>query len=1029
MRPILDSVTRELARDPAKRFMYVETAFFSRWFDEQDADTQEMVRELVAQGRLEMVNGGWCMHDEAAANYVGMIDQTTLGHRYLKEKLGAVPTVTWQIDPFGHAGAQASLLSAEAGFDALFFGRTDYQDRARRSAAKELEMVWRGSGSLGSSAEVFTGAFSSGNYGPPEGFDWGGGCSYLGCDEPVQDNPKLENFNVGRVVDKFVARASEYASQTRGDSTNHTMDVMFTMGSDFHYSNAVHIFANIDRIIKHVNADGRVEAFYSTPSQYVKARAAAQLTWPLKTHDFFPYADNPHAYWTGYFTSRAGLKRYVRIAQAALQAARQLEFVTGAKGTTEALDEAVGVAQHHDGVSGTAKQHVADDYAKRLADGMSAAFENAKVGMATLAATGKAATAALVSTAHGAAKATQAAVLPRRQLREAALLRPAATVASHEAVATVPTVKAGESYNLTFCELRNVSACPASATAHESPVSVVVYNPTAWVRREVLRVPVASPAVQVKNSSGAVVPLCQFVPVPAATKAAALADGGEALPYEVVFEVEVPPLATTTFALTPDDTPAAGSAVSAVERPVGKAVSIANDKVSLSFDESGRLSTMVANAAGEGGEDIINTVEHDFVYYKSSTGDKAADQKSGAYIFRPNQTEAVRVGEGQAVALEVHEGPLVSQVSQTWPVASGDKTDASWVTAVWRLYKGAAHATLEWTVGPVPIGDGWGKEVVSRLTTGSGASMSKADWVFYTDSAGRDAVERRIDWRPDWQLNTTDNPEPVAGNFYPVNAFIGGASTNQAVNTAVYVVNDRAQAGGSISPGAFELMVQRRLLHDDGRGVGEPLNETRGGVTDYDDNQRGKGPGAIVRGEHLLSLTPPEGAARTYRALAALQLQPLALGFSEGTALFDAAVEATAAKAAAAGADSAAQIAALPDNVQLLTLQKVGDGEVLLRVAHLYAACEDDTLSSDASVDLAALFGAGQRIAKITETTLSSNQVRGARPKPAFAVAGGAGWAPDREAPLGVVTNPSAGQLVVRLVAMEVRTFVLELDS
>ena len=115
MRPILDSVTRELARDPAKRFMYVETAFFSRWFDEQDADTQEMVRELVAQGRLEMVNGGWCMHDEAAANYVGMIDQTTLGHRYLKEKLGAVPTVTWQIDPFGHAGAQASLLSAEAG--------------------------------------------------------------------------------------------------------------------------------------------------------------------------------------------------------------------------------------------------------------------------------------------------------------------------------------------------------------------------------------------------------------------------------------------------------------------------------------------------------------------------------------------------------------------------------------------------------------------------------------------------------------------------------------------------------------------------------------------------------------------------------------------------------------------------------------------------------------------------------------------------------------------------------------------------
>lgn len=39
--------------------------------------------------------------------------------------------------------------------------------------------------------------------------------------------------------------------------------------------------------------------------------------------------------------------------------------------------EAMGVAQHHDAVSGTEKQHVANDYAQRLADGIDAAVVSA----------------------------------------------------------------------------------------------------------------------------------------------------------------------------------------------------------------------------------------------------------------------------------------------------------------------------------------------------------------------------------------------------------------------------------------------------------------------------------------------------------------------------------------------------------------------------------------------------------------------------------------------------------------------------
>uniref|UniRef100_A0A2P2MM39 Alpha-mannosidase-like n=1 Tax=Rhizophora mucronata TaxID=61149 RepID=A0A2P2MM39_RHIMU len=54
-----------------------------------------------------------CMHDEATVHYIDMIDQTTLGHKFIKDEFGQLPRVGWQIDPFGHSTVQAYLLGAE----------------------------------------------------------------------------------------------------------------------------------------------------------------------------------------------------------------------------------------------------------------------------------------------------------------------------------------------------------------------------------------------------------------------------------------------------------------------------------------------------------------------------------------------------------------------------------------------------------------------------------------------------------------------------------------------------------------------------------------------------------------------------------------------------------------------------------------------------------------------------------------------------------------------------------------------------
>jgi lysosomal alpha-mannosidase len=119
----------------------------------------------------------------------------------------------------------------------------------------------------------------------------------------------------------------------------------------------------------------------------------ADRQWTTKTDDFFPISHSQHGLWTGYFTSRPALKRYERYSNNILQVTRQLNVfsnntlrnsifplsINRSKVSSYViqtfiyLGEAMGIAQHHDAVSGTSKQHVADDYAQRLAEGIDSA--------------------------------------------------------------------------------------------------------------------------------------------------------------------------------------------------------------------------------------------------------------------------------------------------------------------------------------------------------------------------------------------------------------------------------------------------------------------------------------------------------------------------------------------------------------------------------------------------------------------------------------------------------------------------------
>jgi hypothetical protein len=65
-------------------------------------------------------------------------------------------------------------------------------------------MIWRPSPSLGTAGQVFTGAFERNGYGPPGGFNWDTGSG----DAPIQDDPKLTDYNVQSRVNDFVKVSS-----------------------------------------------------------------------------------------------------------------------------------------------------------------------------------------------------------------------------------------------------------------------------------------------------------------------------------------------------------------------------------------------------------------------------------------------------------------------------------------------------------------------------------------------------------------------------------------------------------------------------------------------------------------------------------------------------------------------------------------------------------------------------------------------------------------------------------------------------
>ena len=124
------------------KFTYVEMGYFKPWYLSQSPEKKNVVKSLIKNKQLEIVNGGWSANDEATPHFDDIIDNMMVGHQFLDEEFGVKPTIGWDIDTFGHSDTNTRLF-AEMGFDAMFFSRLDHNDKKWRSANQAMTFLWR----------------------------------------------------------------------------------------------------------------------------------------------------------------------------------------------------------------------------------------------------------------------------------------------------------------------------------------------------------------------------------------------------------------------------------------------------------------------------------------------------------------------------------------------------------------------------------------------------------------------------------------------------------------------------------------------------------------------------------------------------------------------------------------------------------------------------------------------------------------------------------------------------------------------
>lgn len=789
---------------------------------------QVQVRRLVRRGQLELALGGWVMPDEASSHYVAVIDQLIEGHQWLWSNLGVRPENSWSIDPFGYSSTMAYLWQ-KSGMSNMVVQRVHQAVKSSLVKDKALEFYWRQMWDDQGTTDIFCHVMPFMLY----SLKYTCGPSQFVClhfDFRNIPGEVSESLATEITEDTLEDRAEMLYQQYRLKANLFRYNtILVPLGDDFRYDldqEWDQQYENYEKLMAYMNSrpDWNVHVRWGTLRDYFqlvkKEHTKRKLItktndFPILSGDFFPYSDKDMAYWTGYYTTRPFDKVFGRDVQSLIRAADILSSF-----------------------------HYA--YHKKWNRKSDTRFS---------------AYASLLQQARrwlglflhhdaitGTAKSFVAADYEQYLLR--------AFSQAQEVIAStlLSLLSGGEEHSVAFLpetvrkshtelpEKQVLSVLAAGTT-------VAFFNPLGQHRQQIVHLFVDTHMLEVLSSTGEIIP-SQVSPAWSRQK-----ENVEAV-LELAFLVEIGPFAVTCFILRRKDFQPASSFTSFVrfvnsdrhqvpaflgshQKTPGamptELIVVDNGVIQLTFDTRTGSLLQVMDLSTKN----ITKLNLRFQIYKS--------RGSGAYLFSP-EGPATNLSSS-APTMKLSRGPMVTSVEVTFE---------PYITHTVTLYRLPSDmASSIFVENRINIADKVNTELIMKLNT----DIQNSDLSYFTDQNGFQFIRRR-----------TNKSQPTKANYYPMTT----ALVMQDHLSRLTLLSAQPHGVACLEIGEVEVMLDRHLFEDDGRGMGEGVTDVKTTVSRF-----------VIKLEKRTSLAMPTESQFTSLSLASLGVQdkleqPLLLYFTTG---------------------------------------------------------------------------------------------------------------------------------------------------